>query len=272
MINCPRCGYRNDLGSRFCANCGCAVTPGGSPAGAASYPAQALATPPSPGWGGAPAWAQPAPDVQYGYPGGPPPMPAPPRYPATPADSATAPQPPPWGAVPSGRRHDPAAFDSTVRPNSEAGFAGAYLPPPQVVSVVAMPERAATPAYPQPRVSPDAFPGAPSASRVLAGFLVSFDGNPSGVFWPLYQGFNEIGRLDAALGLHIEIDHPTTSSHHARIIATPHPGYLKIEDLGSTNGTFVNNQRIEPGQRVDLNDGDSIRFGGFNTIAKVVTV
>lgn len=117
--------------------------------------------------------------------------------------------------------------------------------------------------------SPEPFDA--TTARVLAGFLVSFDGSPHGTFWPIYQGVNEIGRLDAADGLHVEIDHPTTSSHHARIVATAHPGRLRIEDLGSTNGTFINEHRLEPGQRIDLSDGQTIRFGGFNTLVKIVT-
>lgn len=179
--------------------------------------------------------------------------------------------PPPWGATPSGNRQDPAAFDVTVRPNSDAGFGLPYGGAPQIVPAVPV-GRSATPAYPHPRISTESGASGATTTRVLAGFLVSFDGNPSGVFWPLHQGVNEIGRLEAASGLHVEIDHPTTSSHHARIVAMAHPGRLMLEDLGSTNGTFVNGQRIDPGQRVDLADGDSIRFGGFNTIAKLVTV
>jgi len=36
---------------------------------------------------------------------------------------------------------------------------------------------------------------------------------------------------------------------------------LKVKDLGSTNGTFVNGQRIEPGSFVSLSDGDEITIG-----------
>ena len=44
------------------------------------------------------------------------------------------------------------------------------------------------------------------AIRTLAGFLVSFDQSELGVFWPLYQGQNVLGRKAASAGLDIEID------------------------------------------------------------------
>jgi serine/threonine protein kinase len=46
---------------------------------------------------------------------------------------------------------------------------------------------------------------------------------------------------------------------HARLAPKEENWYL--EDLNSTNGTFVNGQQLEPGQPVELNDGDFIQFG-----------
>jgi serine/threonine-protein kinase len=46
---------------------------------------------------------------------------------------------------------------------------------------------------------------------------------------------------------------------HARLARKQARWYL--EDMNSTNGTFVNGERLSPGQVVLLNDGDSIRFG-----------
>jgi pSer/pThr/pTyr-binding forkhead associated (FHA) protein len=111
---------------------------------------------------------------------------------------------------------------------------------------------------------------APDAPRVLAGFLVSFDSDELGTFWPIHQGRTTIGRKDAAEGLDLEIDHPTTSSRHAVILATARPGRLEIEDLGSTNGTFLENEKITTGMRYELRDGASLRFGGYAVIAKVI--
>ncbi len=111
---------------------------------------------------------------------------------------------------------------------------------------------------------------APDAPRVLAGFLVSFESDDRGSFWPIYQGRTLIGRKDAAEGLDIQIDHPTTSSRHATITAVARPGRLEVEDLGSTNGTFLQEEKIPTGVRYELRDGAALRFGGYPVIVKVV--
>jgi pSer/pThr/pTyr-binding forkhead associated (FHA) protein len=122
----------------------------------------------------------------------------------------------------------------------------------------------------QARAGVDPEQVAPDAPRVLAGFLVSYETSTLGSFWPIFQGRNAVGRKDAAEGLDISIDHPTTSSRHAALLASARPGRIKIEDGGSTNGTFVGDQRLEPGRRHELNDGDVIRFGGFFVLVKII--
>jgi len=54
----------------------------------------------------------------------------------------------------------------------------------------------------------------------------------------------------------IHIDDSTISSHHARIILGS--GNSIIEDLGSTNGTYVNGQRIK---QQEITAGDKIMIG-----------
>ena len=53
-------------------------------------------------------------------------------------------------------------------------------------------------------------------------------------------------------------DDPEISRQHARISRNPQ-GELQVEDLGSTNGTYVNGQRIS-GPTV-LNPGDTVQMG-----------
>ncbi|MEJ2388869.1 MAG: ATP-binding cassette domain-containing protein [Chromatiaceae bacterium] len=65
-----------------------------------------------------------------------------------------------------------------------------------------------------------------------------------------------VGRL-ADCGL--PIDSPLISREHARLVCTPEQVWL--EDLHSTNGTFVNGRRIEG--RVALTAGDRVSFATF---------
>jgi hypothetical protein len=106
--------------------------------------------------------------------------------------------------------------------------------------------------------------------RTLVGFLVSYESVEVGQYWPIHQGKNVLGRHEAAAGLDIEIAHPTTSSLHAVLLAGAKPGRVVVEDTNSTNGTFVNDNALAPGQRWELRDGDRVRFGLFNTIIKVI--
>ena len=68
----------------------------------------------------------------------------------------------------------------------------------------------------------------------------------------------------------VPVDDATTSSRHACLLASACPGRVKIEDLGSTNGTFVGPNRLVAGQRRELTDGDQLRFGGFSVIVKII--
>jgi len=55
----------------------------------------------------------------------------------------------------------------------------------------------------------------------------------------------------------IVLDDPEVSKGHA--LVREQGGQFTIQDVGSTNGTFVNNQRLYNVQM--LYDGDSIRVG-----------
>jgi ABC-type multidrug transport system ATPase subunit/ABC-type multidrug transport system permease subunit len=59
----------------------------------------------------------------------------------------------------------------------------------------------------------------------------------------------------------LHLNHPTVSYHHAQIIQQD--GKLVIKDLNSTNGTFVNGQRIT---QAVLKSGDHIQIGPFRLV------
>ncbi|KAK3500167.1 uncharacterized protein B0T23DRAFT_435604 [Neurospora hispaniola] len=58
-------------------------------------------------------------------------------------------------------------------------------------------------------------------------------------------------------------DSPVMSRQHAEIIADFTQKRLKLRDLGSLHGTYINesDQRLEKDEQVEIKDGDNIRFG-----------
>ena len=67
---------------------------------------------------------------------------------------------------------------------------------------------------------------------------------------------NEITRIGRETDNDVVLDDPATSRHHAQIEFRD--GKYVLTDLGSANGTLVNNQRITAQA---LADGDAMKFG-----------
>ena len=57
----------------------------------------------------------------------------------------------------------------------------------------------------------------------------------------------------------VSLSEPTVSWKHARL--TAHGAAWTIADLGSTNGTRVNGERIEPEREIAIDPGAEVRFG-----------
>lgn len=75
-----------------------------------------------------------------------------------------------------------------------------------------------------------------------------------------------VGRMDAMRGIFPDLDLTSdggiekgVSRRHARIIQRS--GRVYIEDVGSANGTFLNDQRLMPYLPYPLQDGDRVRVG-----------
>ena len=77
------------------------------------------------------------------------------------------------------------------------------------------------------------------------------------------RGAFQIGRSSKN---ELAIDQESVSRHHARITSTASRAFA-IEDLGSTNGTWVNDERVSAKRK--LEDGDQIRVG--RSILKFMT-
>ena len=84
-------------------------------------------------------------------------------------------------------------------------------------------------------------PVASAASNAKPTLLVIIDGPKAGASVPLTSESITLGR---AASNTVVLDDEFVSSHHARIYKDPASGQWAIEDLGSTNGTIVNQQRL----------------------------
>ncbi|MBL9037570.1 MAG: FHA domain-containing protein [Archangium sp.] len=62
----------------------------------------------------------------------------------------------------------------------------------------------------------------------------------------------------------VMLDEGTVSKHHARI--EWHGTHAELEDVGSSNGTFVNGQRVNANTRVRLRDNDAVDFGAVQVL------
>lgn len=96
--------------------------------------------------------------------------------------------------------------------------------------------------------------------------LVIERGEGAGTEFTITTDESNIGRWDADNGIFPDIDLDTfdgeakVSRRHARVMFRE--GQFVIEDLGSTNGTFVNRgRRLIPGNPHVLKDGDEVIVG-----------
>lgn len=97
-------------------------------------------------------------------------------------------------------------------------------------------------------------------------FLVIERGRSAGKKFMLSEAESQIGRWDADGGVFPDVDldaddpEAKVSRRHARI--TLRNGGYFVEDLGSTNGTFVNRgKRLPPGHPQPLRENDEIIVG-----------
>ena len=94
--------------------------------------------------------------------------------------------------------------------------------------------------------------------------LVVVRGLKPGVEFQLCEGHNFIGRADQKpVEVDIEDQEPPDrvwcSRQHALI--TCENGGIVIEDLSSANGTYVNRDRVAPGQKRELKVNDIVQIG-----------
>jgi pSer/pThr/pTyr-binding forkhead associated (FHA) protein len=83
--------------------------------------------------------------------------------------------------------------------------------------------------------------------------VVAALGHDPGATWEIGDGAT-LGRSDSA---DIRVDDPFASSAHARIFLRGE--FMYIEDMGSTNGTYLNGRQLTSAERLKV--ADSVRIG-----------
>ena len=146
----------------------------------------------------------------------------------------------------------------------------AYVPPPTAdafprpVSVTSL---GVLPAVfqEQPEEAKPAAP-APDVSGTVHATMLIERGDGPGTEFKLVNNESTIGRWDADNGVFPDVDldaydsDAKVSRRHAKIYRSN--GSYFIEDLGSTNGTYVNRgRRLLPGTPQQINDGDEVIVG-----------
>jgi hypothetical protein len=224
MVKCPFCGFENEEGALFCEQCKSDLSGVPSSAPAAAPPAADVVE-------AAPVAevieAAPVADVVEAAPVAPP-------VEAPPAPAAEAPPAPPAPAPAA-----PPAPAPAPAPAAEAPPAPAPAAPPAPAAGAPLPE------------------GAAPKLRVIRGQKINHE-------FPIYEGNNFIGRADEQpVDIDLEDQEPPDriwcSRQHALVIFENNN--LKLEDLNSSNGTYLNRQRVHPGQPRELKPGDVIQIG-----------
>lgn len=229
MIKCQNCGTDNLDGSEYCDECGSRL------AVAAGVHNSDYLTPPAPP--PPPAFTRetvtPKPATPY--------TPPPPQITQVPAT------PPPPVPVPQAPVNQPSVSPAASAPPS----AGARPPGNKTVSL---------------RSQDGSLNNLDASAPGVRARLTIQRGGRIGKEFAIINDESLIGRWDADGGIFPDVDldqddpEAKISRRHARVII--HNGQFYLEDLGSTNGTFVNRgQRLLPGNRHPLNHGDEIIVG-----------
>jgi hypothetical protein len=243
MLKCPFCGFGNEEGALFCEQCKSDLS--------AVEPVVAAAP--------APEEVPMAVVVEDAVPL---------------AALAEAVQVAPGEAPPAGMevieaQIVPEPADMPVPPPFPYNPAAESEPPHAIAAELAVPA-AAVHHEAAPAASPPPAPtAAPAGAALPAGAqpkLVVMRGQKIGVEFPIYPADNYIGRSDEKpVDVDLEDQEPPdrvwTSRQHALIHFDEAAGTITLEDLNSSNGTYVNRAKVYPGQPKQLSVGDVIQIG-----------
>ena len=234
MVKCPFCSYTNEDGALFCEQCKSDI----------SNVAPTLPAPP------------------------PPPTPMPESIPPTPFALPAEEEPVVVALVEDVAEAKPVEEVAAVVEVVEE------VPAAEVVAEAPLAEAAPAAA---PATTPAATPVAGGAMPIPVGAsvrLVVQRGLKIGEEFALFPGENYVGRadekpVDIDLTFQEPEDRVWCSRQHALLAYDDTTGTLTIEDLNSANGTFVNRERVYPGQPKPLFAGNTIQIGTVHLRVKV---
>ncbi len=261
MIICPFCHFNNEDGSLFCEQCKSDLS-GVAPAAAA------------------PAAVEPIPVAPMDVS----PVPVMPMMELTPM----AVEPMPVEVMPV-EVMPVEVMPVEVMPVEPIEVMPVEAAPLEVAPVAVEPIHAAPPTPPPPVAAappppPPPVPVAPPPAPVAAApagdgalppgskpKLVVIRGQRRDVEYPLFEGLNFIGRADdKPVDIDLEDQEPPDRVWCSRQHAVLHleNNTLMLEDLNSSNGTYLNRTRVNPGKQLPLKPNDVIQIG--NVQMKVV--
>jgi len=155
---------------------------------------------------------------------------------------------------------DGATFDSMLRANPEIGIRIMRKLSRRVREADALLRRALK--GEEPKLVED--PSVVVPTRAVVARLVHLE---SGIdFGVTEEESTTVGRRDPVTGIQPEVDltavdpERSSSRRHAKIYYE-NEKFFVVEDIGATNGTFVEDSRVSTGVPVEIQHGGTIRFG-----------
>lgn len=97
------------------------------------------------------------------------------------------------------------------------------------------------------------------ATRKIVGWIISFNLDPMGIDYRIFEGNNTIGR-DPSNTI-ILAKESTISSKHVTILFRS--GKFYVRDEMSANGSYINGEEMEIQKAYPLNDGDELKLGNI---------
>ncbi|GLT75720.1 hypothetical protein SLA2020_474200 [Shorea laevis] len=80
------------------------------------------------------------------------------------------------------------------------------------------------------------------------------------------QDHEEILTVGRHPDCNITLTHPSISRFHLQIYSNSSKQHLSVVDFSSVHGTWVSGKKAEPGVRVELKEGDTVRVGGSSRV------